>query len=267
MKVPFHPVCPLVLLAWVGIAAAGSDDKIKAAARKVLAKYDGAVVSVKISGASYFVTDAKPGPKSDFKAELPGTILTANGLTAICNFSTDFESGAASVVAVGTDGPPSKQVYEITEIKLVLKDGSEVLAELLMRDEKLGVAFVAPKQRGMKLAHVSLDNKTPIPEILDDAIFLNRFGEPLKRGAEVGVITVSAVLKQPHMLVVGSSTEGGCAVFDSSGRPLGVTVLRRTRDSKNVPIETSNFTAVVLTAETLRPAMAQALKKWDEKGK
>ncbi len=266
MKLAFYLVFPvLLLLAWVGEAAAGSDEKIKQVARGVLAKYENAVVCVKIVGGSYFIVDAKPSPKTDFKAEVAGTILTANGLTAMCNYSTDFENILPSIVAVGGDAAPqNKQIYEITEIKLGLKDGREIPAELVMRDAKLGVAFVAPKERGLKLTHVALD-KGPIPEVLDEVIFLNRLGTPLKRGSEVGIVPISAVLKQPQMLLVPVS-EGGYAAFDASGRPLGVTVVRSVRENRGVPIE-GLMMAVVLTAETLRPAMDQALKKWEEKGK
>ncbi len=267
MRLPFHLVVPLVLLAWVSSTAAGGDDKIKKAARGVLAKYDGAVVCVKIAGASYFIADAKPGPKADFSAELAGTVLTANGLTAICNFSSDFESLGVSILpaGAGADVAPTKQIYEFTSVKLVLKDGREVAAHLVMRDEKLGVAFVAPKQRDMKLTLLLME-KGPIPEVLDEVIVLNRLGEPLKRAPEIGITPVTALIKQPQALVIAGLNDGGCAVFDSSGRPLGVAVLRRAREQKGVPLE-SPMSAVTLTAETLLPAMANATKKWEEKGK
>lgn len=251
----------LLLFALLVPAAFGADEKTKKAAREVVTKYENAVVTVKFAGSTYPVTDGKPGAKANFKAEAAGTVVTEKGLTAVCNFSTDFESQSASIQPV-EGGPPTKVVFEITDIKIVLKDGKAIPAELVLRDDKIGVAFVAPKERDQKLDYVPLKDGTPLPEVLDDVIVVSRLGEPLKRKTEVVIGPVSAVMKEANAFVLQVLEDGGCAVFDAAGQPLGVAVLRRGRDQKNVNLD-SPISIIAVHADALRPAIAEAVKKWE----
>jgi hypothetical protein len=195
------------------------------------------------------------------QVEVTGTILTPAGLTVISDFSSDPSS------LLGSDMAKS----ETTDVKLLLKNGRELPAKFVLRDKDLDLAFVLPQEKDLNLPHVKID-KGPVPEALDDLVFVYRMGKAMNREAGVCLSRVEAVVKKPRTLVVPELLAGlqslGCPAFDGTGRPVGIVVIRRSPAGINnvsgVRDILEILKPVVLTAEDLEQAASQAARPKDD---
>ena len=257
MKTLLNLACPMALLLCVGIAQAGADEKTKKAARAALAKHQDAVVTIKASGTTTIEVDGQDAGTTKFNIEITGTMLTADGITAVC-------SQTLGLFGSGIPMNGAKEKTEFEDVQIILASGRKVPAAICEPDEKdakIGVAFVAPKQRDLKLSYVSLD-KGRIPAILEDVIYLSRLTEAFDRELDVGIVRASAVLKKQKAIVVDGAAEGGAMALDAEGRPFGVCVVRTpSEDRGNLIIGPRDY-AVVVTQEALQAPLEKARKKW-----
>jgi hypothetical protein len=206
-------LCAALLVPCVTSSGAAADD-IKAAARDVLSKNQDAIIQVKLT--------AKVG-SVDQQIEVAGTVISPAGLTVVSDVSTN----PRGLLGGGEEGGRT----ETTDVKLVLKDGKEIPGKFVLRDRDLDLAFVMPKDsKDLKLTHVKLE-KTPVPEVLDELVYLHRLGKALNREVSVVLGRAEAVVKKPRVLIVPELWTGlqrlGCPVFDASGRAVGLVVMRR----------------------------------------
>jgi len=100
----------------------------------------------------------------------------------------------------------------------------------VLRDTDLDLAFLLPEEKGLNVPFVAL-SAGPVPEPLDDLVFLYAMGKTLNRDVALMVAKVRAVVKKPRTFVVADFMTGlqslGCPVFDASGKAVGLVVLRR----------------------------------------
>ncbi len=231
------------------VACYGEEPDTRKAAKDALAKYQDALVTVK------FIL--KMG-SIETRREVEGTMVTAGGLTVVSDFMTNPD-------VVG--GGDSDAKTETTDVKLILKDGRELAAKFVLRDRDLDVAFVQPKDKDLKLTHVPLA-KTPVPEVLDDLIFLHRLGRGLNREPSVALGRVEAVVKKPQTFVVPDLVNGlqniGCPAFDGTGRCVGIVVMRRPSPGARQPQGLQDLLdllkPVILPAEDLEQTAGQVTK-------
>jgi hypothetical protein len=235
-----------VLALAAGPARADTPPTLKAAAKAALAKYQDAVVTVKLV--------LKTG-NFESTIEIAGTVLTPEGLTVVSDSATNPFRGFTGEGGVGRS--------EATDVKVLLKDGRELPAKFVLRDADLDLAFLQPAEKGLKLTHVKLE-KVPVPQVLDDLIYVHRLEKSLNREASVTLGQATAVVKKPRLLVVPDLINGmqalGCPVFDGSGRPIGITVVRRTAGGQQGAISLAARQPVILSAEDVQEAANQAGK-------
>ncbi len=223
----------------------------KKAAKEVLAKYQDALVTIK------FVHKAG---NTESRREVEGTVVNAAGLTVVSDFMTNPDP----VSLLGGDGGGKG---ETTDVKILLKDGREIPAKFVLRDRELDLAFVMPKDKDAKLTFVPLD-KTPVPDVLDDVIFLHRLGRGLNREPNVSLGRVEAVVKKPQTFVVPDLVNGlhnlGCPAFDAAGRCVGIVVMRRATGSPKVAEGLADILdllkPVILPTEDLEQSASQVGK-------
>jgi hypothetical protein len=257
MKTMIGWIGAALLLALATAAASADEAKTKAAAKAALAKYQDAVITVKL-----VLKNRGGGGKSESQVEVAGTVLSPAGLTLV----SDFSSNPMSIVPeLGADK------IETTDVKLLLKNGREIPAKFVLRDKDLDLAFVLPQEQGLNLTHVSL-TKGPVPEPLDDLVFVYRMGKAMNREAGVAMGHVESVVKKPRTFVVPDLLTGlhslGCPVFDATGRAVGVVVIRRSpaalKDIGSVRDVLEVLKPVVLTAEDIQQAASQVDKPKEE---
>ena len=243
-------VVALMAVALRADAVSGAEQELKKNARAVREKYQHALVTVKLTIKTRAIFEGKEFPNSEHQVEVEGTVLKSNGLTIVSDSATN-----PSARFLGEEGGVKIET-ETSDVKLVLKDGKEVPAKFVLRDQDLDLAFIMPEEKMEGLPHVTLE-KNPIPDVMEDVIYLYRLSKALNREAAVSVGQVEAVVKKPRTFVVASHIpEGGCPAFDSAGKPFGVIVWRRAPGQKSGPAQT-----IILTAEDIYDAADQIGKQ------
>jgi hypothetical protein len=249
----------LGLAAVAPAGARAADARTRAAGRAVLARHGAALVTVRLTVKTRVVYGGREDTGPDSTLEVPGTVLSPDGLTAV----SDFTTNPTALFQRGEDGPQFET--ETTDVKLVLADGRELPARFVLRDRDLDLAFVAPVDPVAGLPCVTFSKVAP-PEPLDDLVYLSQLGRAFNRKPAVSVGQVRAVVSRPRTFVVPGAMEGllglGGPVFDARGRAIGLMVLRRApgaaTDMRGVRDLFEAMTAVVLGSEDVLDVAAQA---------
>jgi hypothetical protein len=205
---------------------------------------------------------ALAGQDKEEKSEITGTVIDASGLIVTALGGLD----KSSMVDGQTVNTPMGEIKlkaqsEIKEIKVIMADGSEVPADLVMKDEDLGLAFVkvrsdSEEAKGVEFKAIDLADSAP-GALLDECIALGRLDESLNREPSLLTSEISGMTVRPRMFYRVNTDAIGCPVFLANGKLLGVSVLRNPKGgaSRNGQIQVS---PVILPAADVAKVAAQA---------
>ena len=221
MKTLFSSVCLALAL-----ASGARADESAVAGRKILAKNQAAVVTVRLV-VSYNMSYGKRDQQSESKTEAVGTVIDPGGLTVISLTTIDpsammksRQRGAAQDFKVET---------EVKDVKIVCADGTELPAEIVLRDKDLDLAYLRPLEPPAKpLPAVDLANPGH-SQVLDEVVCLNRLGKIADRVATVSLERIDALVTKPrpfYILSPGGSSGVGSPVFTLSGALVGIVLIR-----------------------------------------
>jgi len=239
-----------LLLAFAVTARA---DEVANAGRAVLKKYQEAVVGVKV-----VAKVAVPGREStqEIKVDAVGIVVDAKGLTV------------ASLRVVEPSEVLSRAMsrdiqVEVTDLKLVLADRTEVDAALVLRDKDLDLAFLRPTEKLSKPSVVVPLNDAAKPEVLDNAIALSRSSRTPRLNPILTDGRIAAIVDKPRLFYIGTSalvnSGPGSAVFALDGKFIGQILLQRTPKGETwsviVPAADIAETAKQAPAEAKKPAV------------
>ncbi len=231
-----------VLGGWTALPVR-ADDAAKSG-REILAKYQQAVVTVKLA-IKQSISMGGHDQKSESKTETTGTVIDASGLTVVSLSVTDPSSAMKDtytrmITARGGDVSQFKFESELTDVKIVLADGTEIPAEVVLRDKDLDLAYLRPSDKPSKaLPFVDLtrDGKA---QLLDEVIVVNRLNQVANRAPAVSIGRIEAIVDKPRTFyVLGQAMWGyalGSPVFSLDGKLVGVLFLRNAK----APVEQSN---------------------------
>jgi hypothetical protein len=215
-----------------GVAARGDDVKdVKTTARAVAAKTAKAVISARL------VLKITIGEREqEQKVEIAGTVIDSSGLTVVSAAALD---PAATVRAGrggrggggGGGGADMKIESEVTETALVLEDGTELEADVVLKDAELDLAFIRPRDAKAKLDCVELKELDKAPQPLDDVFVVGRLGRLGNRAISLSLGAIKSVVKGPRTFYVCddhvSASSTGCVGYAADGTPLGIFVTKR----------------------------------------
>jgi S1-C subfamily serine protease len=245
-------------------AQAGAPPDVRAGARRALARYGPAVVTVRVVIKRRFISQGRERGSVDSQLELAGTTLTPGGLTVV----SDATTNPSALTPAGDS--ETRLDTETTDVKLLLRDGRELPARFVLRDKDLDLAFLVPDEAGLALPYLDLAAEPgPVPEPLDEIVYIFPLSRSLGREPGVAVDRVRGVTRKPRTflasdLVVGMQTLG-CPVFDAAGRPVGLSVMRRAARTPSAGGGFRDvfdaFTPVVLTADDVQTVARQALEQ------
>lgn len=261
------------MIAGVAVAIAAStvvraEEDITKAAKKIFAERKDSVIwvsavaklSIKTSGG----TGARPSvPEQEKKVETTATLIDASGL-AVASLSTIDPSGAVDGQEIATAGGTVKisASSQIKEVKMILPDGTEVPADIVMKDIDLDLAFIraradSPEAKDVTFKAIDLKDNAE-GHILDEVVAIARLGEVFGRQPSVVTSLVASEMKKPrHRLRVPTESIGG-PVFANDGRIMGITVLQRVRTETQGG--QAGMTPVVIPASEILPVAEQARK-------
>jgi len=218
-----------VVLTAIPVARAEGDE-LAEKARGLGEQYDRAIVHVeavvKISatgGGSIQV------PEQEQKVKVLGTVIDPSGLTVVAFLDPTAAMGKMKLNAGG-------RVIELTlkgeirEVKYRLTDGTELPGRLVLTDDDLSLAFVAPAKpldakTRKRIAHVDLSKAAGKGSVLDRIITLGRLGKTLNHTLTISVGRIAAVVTKPRTFYIGAGSLGS-PVFAADGKLLGICTRR-----------------------------------------
>ena len=241
--------------------------------RAILKKNQSAVVTVQLVVKAKISMPGMGMPDSESKKNATGTVVDPSGLTLVALSGLD-PGGMIQTFLAGMGGDEDSKVKmetELSDVKILAEDGSELPAEVVLRDKDLDLAFVRPKAKpASPMAAVDL-SRAGRAEVLDQVIALNRLGQALSRAPAVSIERICAVVQKPRLFYIPDSTMTattmGCPAFTLDGDLLGVFVMRTMKTqsgggmmSMMFSVQPENFAAVIVPVADISKAAKQALE-------
>lgn len=171
-------------------------------------------------------------PPQEQKLEALGTIIAEDGLTVLSLNKVDPTNTILSRIR----RPGASVQVHYTEVLILMQDGTEVPARMLLKDVDLDLAFLLPINQEKDLTEKVAFFPAPgfkktkslrkSPEILDGVVSLSKLGRNLYRQSMLRRGWVNAVISKPRKYFVIDNTSPGTPVFDSAGNWLGVVVYK-----------------------------------------
>jgi hypothetical protein len=215
----------------VCVAPAWAEDDVKAA-KKVMADYGRAVV--RVEGVLTITIDGPvAAPDQERKIDIVGTVVDPSGLTVVSLTTLDPTAAVGKVNARVNGQTVAMSIKgEVSDAKLRLADGTEVPARVVLKDEDLDLAFLAPKDplddtAKEAMQSVDLDKAAGKAEALARTISLGRLSKALNRELRITLGRVTSVITKPRTFYIVSNPQPGAPVFDTAGSLVGVTVFRK----------------------------------------
>lgn len=243
-----------------------ADETLTKAARKIFAEHQDSVVWVTAVAKLSVKTIGGTGrslPDQERKVETPGTIVSKDGVVLASLAVIDPSSTMDGQEFPSSGGPVKVSASaKITDVRVIMPDGTEIPADIVMKDTDLDLAFIriqadSPEARGVKFKAIDLENNVE-GRVLDEVVALGRTGESFGRQPSVITSLVTAETRKPrHFMRVPTDTIGG-PVFLANGKLIGITLLRRAR-SENQGAQIGMIPSL-LPASDIIPVAEQAFK-------
>jgi hypothetical protein len=267
MRCQSHCLLFTLALALAGTSASSRADDIAEKGRAIFKQYQHAVVTVQ---AVMKITYSGAAKSTENRQDLTGTVVDPSGLTVLALSACDPTEIYQRMMA--EESAKYKLDIEVTDLKILLDDGTEIPSEIVLRDKDMDLAFIRPKTKpASPMAAVDLAKATPA-QVLDQVITLNRLNSAAGRAYAASAERISAVIQKPRTFYIPdssmTSTTLGSPAFAMDGNVVGVFVMRAISSkgggSRNYR---DSMTTIILPADDILKAAKQApeAKGGDEK--
>lgn len=229
IKTGFMVVSLVLFLVVICIPAFAGTEEV-AAGKDISAKWQKAVVTIQLVSKQRMSYGGRESSGDEAKSEAIGTIIDPSGLVVMSLFATDPNSRFAELFAGGDEESQFKMQSEITDVKIVLADGTEIPSKIVLRDKDLDLAFIRPIDKPAKpLTAIDLTQSKAL-QTLDSIILLSRLGKVANRVPSVSIDMIQAVVEKPRTFYIpgGKSDAGdyGAPAFTVDGKVAGIVLLR-----------------------------------------
>jgi S1-C subfamily serine protease len=250
----------LIALA-AGLLATGSHaDELADKGRDIFNKNEHAVVTVQAVIKTTNPANTRSTGPTESKQELTGTVIDPSGLTVLALSSVDpaeFYHRLSDDVKMET---------QVNDLKILLDDGTEIPAEVVLRDQDLDLAFIRPKSKlSTPMAAVDLSKATPA-KMLEPVIALNRLNRAAGRAYAASIERIVAVIQKPRTFYIPGSTSSsaslGSPAFALDGNVVGVFVMRGVGggDTASRNSMRENMSVILVPAADILKGAKQALE-------
>lgn len=269
----------VLLLALVTAPCRG--DELTERGRAIFKQHQHSVVTVQIVIKSKFSMGGMGGQANESRQDVTGTVVDPSGLTVVSLSATDPAQMMQGMLSGMSDEDMKfKMDTELSDLKILLEDGTEVPAEVVLRDKDKDLAFVRPKAKlTAPLAALDL-SKSGKAEVLDQLIALNRLGNAAGRAYAASIERISAVVERPRLFYVpetsATTTTLGAPAFTLDGKLLGLFVMRSLRGGGGggggglfgmLTMQAQSMTAIIVPAEDILKAVKQVPAAGEDKDK
>ena len=228
------------------VAAWAGDTDLADTARGLVEKHKDAVVLVEVVVKVKFSQNGQ-SQEREHKMEGNGTVISPDGLTVLSGRSLD---PAPLYARLGIKADASN-----SGVKIILADGTEHEATVVLTDKTLDLAFVRPKAK-VTLPCVDLAKTEPL-KLMDNLVSITRLNRQSNREPGVAVTRVLSVVNKPRLRYLCSGEMfQGCPVFTLSGQVLGLALVNSDTNS-----------LAVLPSEDILDAVKQVPAATEDAGK
>lgn len=237
-----------------GLAVPAVADDVAQKGREIFKKNQHAVVTV---SEVLKISQSGSSRSRETKQDLTGTVVDSSGLTVLALSACDPADIYQRMM--GDDSARGIET-EVTDLKILLEDSSEVPAEIVLRDKDLDLAFIRPKTKlTTPMTAIDMSKSSPV-QILDDVVTLNRLTSAAGRAYAASLERIAAVIQKPRTFYIPDSnvtaTTLGSPAFALDGNIVGIFVMRamsaKASGGRNAPI------SIILPAEDVLKAAKQA---------
>ncbi len=214
--------CCLHLVIGLLLASLAHAADIRETARAVAERSKDALVTVRVVMGIEFSIRGQSRDQ-ERKIETNGTIIDSSGLTVASASALD----PTIMMRAATRADIKSEFKETT---LILDDGTEVDAEVILKASDLDMIFIKPRQAEGSFQAVVLEASQRQPQMLDPVFAVGRLGKIGNRAIRLHLGRVEARVKGPRpFYVCDAALSGnlGCIVYDSQGAPLGILVTKQ----------------------------------------
>lgn len=272
-----HWILTAALSAGISLHSAhAAEDPLITQSKKVFAEQQDSVIWIsvvaKISLQAEGGKEAVNIPDREQKNETLGTFIDASGLvvTALSSIDPSREYNGREVrTRDGTIKIEANVVLK--EVRVIMPDGTEIPADVVMRDVDLDLAFLriksgAKEAKGVTFKPVDLKNAASV-NVSDDVITISRNDEVLNRVASVARGQITSVTKKPREFLRATGASLGCPTFTPDGKLVGLAVNRtlRGKSSQTVIIPAADVLEIAEQARAAKPAAEEKPKKSEDK--
>lgn len=252
-------LCCVLCLCMVSLSSAAADE-VAVKGRQILEAHKGAVVTILLVLKRKVSFPGRPSQDSESKVEATGTVISPDGLTVVSLALTDPTSLMQTMRAGTSRAGDLQMETELRDAKILLKDGTEVPAEIILRDRELDMAFVRPIEKpDTPFAYIDISDPGE-PDYLDQVISLNRMGKVAGRVYSASVERIDAIVRKPRTFYIPgkdpTNTALGSPAFTMDGDFIGVFLIRAIKSTGCR--SSDNITTVILPAVDIADAAEQA---------
>lgn len=260
----FKGYCAALIVALVAVThgmPAQADD-LADQGRALLEAHRDAVVTVSIV-IKLNIAGGGFAQDNETKTELTGTVIDESGLTVVSLSESDPSSLVTRMMGGRMQGMNISS--EITDAKILMRDGSEVPMIIVLRDKDLDLAFLRPSEALEEpMAFVAMDGSSEA-SLLDQLFVVNRLGRVAGRAHSVSIERIEAVVNRPRRFYIPgkdpTNSGLGCPAFNTDGNLVGFMVLRAVGSGGGggmMSMMQDGIAAIILPAEDVAEVALQA---------
>ncbi len=205
----------LLTVCWIG----GTDEAAEKG-RAILEANRAATVTIRS-----VISLSMGGQQQEFPTEANGTVVDPTGLTVLSLSAVDPTPRLSMM-----RGDMGDMVSKVADMKILLLDGTELPAEVVLRDKDLDLAFVRPLEKPANpMPFISLDDSA-VPQLLDELVVLGQLGKVARRTHTATLVRVEAIVERPRLFFIPGEDRGRTVLcspaFTMEGKFVGIGVLR-----------------------------------------
>jgi hypothetical protein len=244
------------------LTGSGFADELAEKGRAIYKANQHVVVTVQVVVKNKVSMPGVPDQSNETRHDVTGTVIDPSGLVVLSLSATD--PGQLVQTMMAGDESRFKVETELSDIKILLDDGTDVAAEVVLRDKDLDLVFIRPKAKPAKAMEALDLSNAGKADILDQVVALNRLGNAVGRAYSASVERIATIVFRPRLFYVPdanlTSTTLGAPAFTLDSKPLGIFVMRALKGKGSSPLaggQNENLAGIIVPAEDILKAAKQ----------
>jgi hypothetical protein len=245
----------------ISILACGSllpchADELSSKGRDILEKNQDSVVTVQV----VLKTTYSGSNSRETTQDISGTVVDPAGLTVVALSACDPNEMLQRIMP--EEFSRRNVQSEVTDVRLLLENGTDIPSEIVLRDKDFDLAFIRPKTKpATPMAAIDL-NQSSQAQVLDQVLALSRLNSAAGRTCAASAERISAVIKRPRRFYIPetspTATTPGAPAFALDGNIIGIFVTRAISVQGGARNVRNSVTGIILPAEDILKASKQA---------